>query len=248
MKLKDIILFYNNVFCLEKRAHDIIRLGDNTMQKLNNNWKILSPIIPEGLNNLNICNSYIEDDDYFNMGIISDCSFDNQKAEHVSFEQIIFKNVIFNEISFKFLELTDVKFINCELSNIDLRGAIIHRTEMIDCKMIGANLSEGTLRNVIFDNCNCSYGFFRFSDLKQVSFTNCLLNNSDFQNSNFNKVNFSKTDLKHAQMSGTKLKDIDLSNCDIEGIGVRIEDLHGAIISSMQAVFFSKLLGLVIKE
>ncbi len=49
-------------------------------------------------------------------------------------------------------------------------------------------------------------------------------------------------------MSGTKLKGVDLSSCDIEGIGVRIENLSGAVVSPLQAVSLSRLIGVVVKQ
>lgn len=47
-------------------------------------------------------------------------------------------------------------------------------------------------------------------------------------------------------MSGTSLSGIDLSDSNVEGIGIQLEDLRGTIVSPIQAVDFSKLLGLVI--
>lgn len=47
-------------------------------------------------------------------------------------------------------------------------------------------------------------------------------------------------------MSGTSLSGIDLSDSNVEGLGIQPENLKGAIVSSMQAVDFSRLLGLVI--
>jgi uncharacterized protein YjbI with pentapeptide repeats len=118
----------------------------------------------------------------------------------------------------------------------------------MDCKMMGIKLIEGTIRNVRFNNCNLSYANFRFSNIKQVIFMNCLLRNGDFQSVELLKVKFDESDMKQIQMSGTKLKDIDLSTCDIEGIGIRIEELYGAIVSNIQVIDFAKLLGLVIKD
>ncbi|WP_192930311.1 hypothetical protein [Alkaliphilus pronyensis] len=40
---------------------------------------------------------------------------------------------------------------------------------------------------------------------------------------------------------------IDLSDSNLEEVGVRLDDIKGAIVSPMQAVEFSKLFGLMIK-
>jgi uncharacterized protein YjbI with pentapeptide repeats len=98
------------------------------------------------------------------------------------------------------------------------------------------------------NKCNGRYANFRFSQCKRVRLEESILSFADFQRSEFMNVNLVNTDLQECQMSGTKLKGIDMSTCEINGIGVRIEDIKGAIISPLQAVFLSKLLGLVIKE
>jgi uncharacterized protein YjbI with pentapeptide repeats len=53
---------------------------------------------------------------------------------------------------------------------------------------------------------------------------------------------------EESQMSGVTLKGIDMSDCQIQSIGVRAEDLEGLVVSPLQAVDLSKLLGLVIKK
>lgn len=217
------------------------------MSKIKKEITILRPEIPNVLGDLDMTKP-IEDEDFFSLGRISKSYVEEQRADRVLFEKIIFKNVVFTDSTFENIELTDVRFINCDLSNINLRGAIVHRVEFIDCKMIGAGFIEGTFRNVLFSNCNLNYTNFRFSDLKQVGFSQCLLNRSDFQNAKFTKVEFLENNMKQIQLSGVPLKGIDFSTCDIEGIGVRVEDLYGAVIERDQAIEFTGLLGLKMKE
>ena len=49
------------------------------------------------------------------------------------------------------------------------------------------------------------------------------------------------------EFSGTNLKGIDLTSCEIDGIGARIEDLNGVIVSPEQAISLSGLMGIVVK-
>jgi len=113
--------------------------------------------------------------------------------------------------------------------------------------MVGINLCEATLRNVTFENCNGQYAFFSYSNCKQVAFLRCQLISSDFKNSLFTKVKFQDSNLLQAQMNFTNLKGIDFTSCDIEGIGVNINDINGAIVNPMQAVSLSTLLGIIVK-
>ena len=210
-------------------------------------YKILAPKIAKDLEGLIFDNNEVKDNDSFCDGIMEGCILENQRAERVSFDRVIFRNVIFKEAAFKSLELTDIRFENCDLSNADLSGSVIHRVEMVKCKILGLNLSEATLRNVLFDDCNGLYISFRFSDCKQVNFKNCLLNNGDFQKSNFSKVSFLSSNLQQVEFSGTTLKGIDLTSSEIDGMGARIEDLNGVIVSTEQAASLSRLMGVIVK-
>ncbi len=120
----------------------------------------------------------------------------------------------------------------------------MHRVEFVNCKIIGINLSEATLRDVTFENCNGQYSFFSYSNCKKVAF---LVIFSDFKNSLFSNVEFQECNLLQSQMNFTNLKGIDFTSCDIEGIGVNINDINGVIVTAMQAVALSSLLGLVVK-
>ena len=224
-----------------------MKYGGLTMKANKKEYKVVSPKIPDGLDEICLSDNSIKDEDSFSMSIVSDCIIDNQMAKQIRCRHMIFNKVTFVEVSFEGIDLTDVRFENCDLSNVDLSGAVIHRTEFVNCKILGINLSESSLQNVMFDNCVGGYASFMFSHLKQVSFKYCILNNADFQDSKFDKVAFCTSNLQEASMAGTKLGGIDFSDCEIEGLRVKIEDVYGVVVSPMQAVYFSKLLGLIVR-
>lgn len=218
------------------------------IKKLQTDFTVLSPDIPEELDEVIFPDRKICDEDYFEMGIISNCIIEHEVAAHVFFDKVIFRNVIFQKVDFSKLELTDVIFERCDLSNVDLNEAIMHQVEMRSCKIVGINLMGATLRNVLFDTCYGDYANFRNVNCKQVQFHNSSLANADFYSSTLHKVYFSHSRLDQIQLSGTKLAGIDLSSCEFSHIGITIEDVQGCIVSPQQAVGFSKLFGLIIKE
>lgn len=220
----------------------------NKAEKKAEKPKILPPKIPLQLEKIDLSQEQLENDFIYSLGSICDCTLGNGSAEHGTFEKMTMRNVNFENSSLPFLELTDVVFENCNLSNGIFSGAVIHRVVFRNCKMIGMNLSDSTLRNVLFENCNGNYAFFRFSNLGQVRFQNCQLQNADFASSHFSQIDFDDSNLVLAQMSGTKLRGVDFSAADIEGLGCSTEDLVGAIIAPYQAVSLAKKMGLVIKE
>ncbi|WP_257988605.1 pentapeptide repeat-containing protein [Bacillus sp. V33-4] len=83
---------------------------------------------------------------------------------------------------------------------------------------------------------------------KQVKFQNCLLTNADFYETKLKNVDFNKCNLNQANLAGPELADIDLSSCSFESLVVSFDKLAGCIVSSEQAIGFSKALGLIVKE
>lgn len=178
---------------------------------------------------------------------IEDLTIDNQEANRVSFDKVLFKNVVITESALREIELTDTIFEKCDLSNIDFSGSFIHRTEFRDCKLIGTDFSNSRLQNVSFLNCLGDYSVFRFSKCKQVSFEECSLISIDFYNSNLQTVYFPDCNIDQAMFTGSKLKGIDLSSCSFDGLNVEIEDLDGCMISAHHASSFAGLMGLIVK-
>lgn len=189
----------------------------------------------------------IEDEAAIKNIYISDYTINTQEANKVNLEGVIFNKVDLKGITLNSLELTDVRFENCDLSNANFIGVIIHRTEFIDCKIMCLNLNDSTLQNMYMYNYNGQFILMNYAQMKNVILLDCVFENSNLQHSKFDKVEFRKYNFKLSQMSGTSLSGIDLSNSDFEGVGVRPEDIRGAIVSPMQAVDFSKLFGLIIK-
>lgn len=174
--------------------------------------------------------------------------FESIDAAHVSLQHMLFDACSFVNVVLHNLDLTDAKLVNCNLANIDWASSVMHRTQFIGCNLTGVDLRGATLRNVIFQQCVIRYSFFREASLKQTAFIGCRMEYADFQQTKLSgKTFFQQSNLTRAQMSGTALREIDLSDCIIDGIGVRAEDLAGAIVSPAQAVELAKLLGIIVK-
>lgn len=208
--------------------------------------KIEPPKIPSELAIIKIMD--VDSNGSFDMGTIQDCVIENLEANKTIFDQIIFKNVTFTETALTGVELTDVIFEKCDLSNVNFSGAIIHRTEFKECKMIGIDLTDATLRNVLFDHCVADYATFRFTNTKQVIVQDSTLCKADFYHSKLNKIELYRSNIDQAQFSGTELNGIDLSDCEFNGLGVEVENLKGCIISREQAYVFVNLFGLIVNE
>lgn len=179
--------------------------------------------------------------------LISDCLIEYQEAERVSFDKVMFKNVTITESSLGGIELTDVIFENCDLSNVDFSEAFVHRTEFRHCKMIGTDFTRGRFKNVRILDCVGELASFRFGNLKQVAFEHSSLVSSDYYQASLDDVSFTECNIDQAMLEGCKLNGIDLSDSEFGSLKVDIQDLPGCIISAAQAATFVGMLGLVIK-
>lgn len=210
--------------------------------------KIAKPQLLRGIEDRSINELRLEDESVIENIYITDCEVEVSEASSVNFEGVVFSRVDFNGVKLESLELTDVRFENCDLSNADFSGAIIHRTEFVNCKLIGLKLNDSSLQNVHIENSNGKFVLMNYGEMKNVVITDSIFENSSFQYCKLNKVSFRRCDFKLSQMSGTSLNGMDIGDCEFEGVNLSIDDIKGAIVSPMQAVDFSKLIGLIIKE
>lgn len=148
----------------------------------------------------------------------------------------------------KAAQVSDVRFVNCDLSNLSFAESSFYRAEFISCKLVGTNLSETTFNHVWMDDCNGQYINLSVSKMNQVRFSRCDFQNGTFTNCKPGLFEFDDCRLVEADFSHTALRGVDLRTSRIEGIQVSIPDLRGAVINYAQAMDLMPLLGVVIKD
>lgn len=210
------------------------------------NTKLEEPRLPHNLPLLEL--DQLDSGQYIEAGLLQDASIEYQEAHKVIVDKTVFRNVVFAQCSLIGVELTDVVFDKCDLSNANFSDAIIHRSEFLNCKMVGTNLTGATLRNVRFQQCLADYATLRFADMKSIVLEECSLIKSDFYHCKLQKKTvFRQCNIDGAQFSGTELDGIDLSDCEFNGIGVEADNLKGCFIAREQAYLFAGLFGLRLK-
>ena len=133
------------------------------------------------------------------------------------------------------------------MSNVSFIGSSIHRTQFINCKLIGARFDECNFKNVLFENVLGKYSNFSFTKINNVNFVECNMTESVLQDVKLEKSVFENCDLTNGFFNKTFLGKIDLTTCDITGIDVDIPNIYGTTVTTMQALDLSRLLGLNIK-
>ena len=218
------------------------------MTKKVKEFKMSAPQIPKNLKIVSVDEIAFDSDELIESVDCFEGRLENEERDCIYIRKSVFKDTSFKGTQFHRLDLQDVIFENCDFSNADFTDSIIHKTVFKSCKITGANFSNTTLMNVKLENCNGKYANFRFSQIKKSAFENTNLDLSDYQNAVFEEVRLEKTSFRESQCSGAKLRGLDFRTCDIEGLGARIEDLKGIVITPIQAVSIARILGVIIKD
>ncbi|MGN7455943.1 pentapeptide repeat-containing protein [Paenibacillus pasadenensis] len=216
------------------------------MSETRKRLKLEAPRLPAELERLSLP-ARLGTRDAFEHGLVEGERLEELDADKVVFDGVVFRGVTFDSAKLRSLELTDVLFDRCDLSNADLSRAVVHRAQFRSCKLVGADLSEAMLRNVLVEDCQLDYANLRAADLKGVVFADSSLNRADFCMAKLAKTEFHRCKLDGALL-GTPLRGIDLSDSEFTGLSCNPDDLRGCIISREQAFIFAALFGMVLKD
>jgi uncharacterized protein YjbI with pentapeptide repeats len=207
---------------------------------------LLAPNLPPNLP-LSQMNQF-HDEDNVELSLIQDCTIEVQSAENLKINQVVFKNVVFKNVHWPGVKLTDTVFEQCDLSNIDFSQCNMDRVKLINCKLVGINMAESSLRNIVIDNCNATYAVLRYLKCKRGSFRNTSFVEADIYSATLTDLSFTCCNLDRVQFSGTNLAGIDLSTCQFYQLALTPDDLRGCIIDAAQAIALANIFGVVIKE
>lgn len=104
---------------------------------------------------------FLELEDELHDRLIENRTIENLEAGKRSFDRVMFRNVTVTSSALEQAEFTDIIFENCDFSNVDFSGSLVHRTEFRKCKIIGADFSLSILQNVQLTDCIGDYTNFR---------------------------------------------------------------------------------------
>lgn len=167
---------------------------------------------------------------------------------YLTIRNCIFDHEIFLDCFLNSAQISDVRFSNCDLSNVVFSGSALHRVEFISCKLLGTNFSECTLNHVYMHDCNGGYINLAMSKLTQVKLSECDFQHGSFNDIRLQNVRFDTCRLVEADFSHTSLKGIDLRTSNIERWSLNIQDIRGAIVSSSQLMDLFPLLGVTVRD
>ena len=171
-----------------------------------------------------------------------------KQSEYLVLNQVQFQGVSINDSQLYSPRLNDLRVADCSLANTNCERMVAHRTEFVDCHLVGLNVTEGHLQDVRFEKCDTQLARFRFCSFKAVTFDRCNLKSANFQGADLSGVRFNRCDLSEAEMSQSKLMGTDFRTSNIDGLKVGVREVEGAIVDHFQAAYLASLLGLVVKN
>ncbi len=138
----------------------------------------------------------------------------------------------------------DVRFAECDLSNMHLRMLTAVRVEFIGCRMTGLRAGDSDFQDVLFSGGDQRYAQFRMSKFKNCEFDSCDLEDADFYAADLSGCVFRRCNLRNVEMNGAKLIGTDLRGSNIDGLRLGPADISGAIVDAAQALSLAPLLGI----
>ncbi len=141
----------------------------------------------------------------------------------------------------------------CQLESVDAAAADLVRSgwrdvSVSDSRFTGARLDGANLSLVVFDRCKMNLIQCQLSKLRNVRFDACDLSGAFFNDSDIAGTVFEGSDLTGADFSGANLQGCDFRRANVQDIRVGPEQLKGVIVTSDQALYLARLLGLEIRE
>ena len=148
--------------------------------------------------------------------------------------------------NFSSCNLTEARFLFCDINNSKWRGTIVSSAVFQDCKLTGAQMVvANTLMLPAFERC-----LLINANLRRLSFRRAQLDGVDFQGADLREADF-----RDAVLIGCSLREANVTNARFEGADLRSADLgsiqlgdasrfRGAIISKKQAGELLSSLGL----
>lgn len=163
------------------------------------------------------------------------------------FSECKFDHVTFTG-SMRSLDLADVIFDGCDLSNVNFSESGLRRVLFRHCRLVGTDCSLSSFQHVQMEGCRCTYLNLNGAVLKHVSLSACDFTDASVNDCRVSDLRLSENVFVHTEFLSTPLKDLDFSDSEMHGISVNPQSVSGMIVNASQAVELVSLLGIVVKE
>ena len=150
------------------------------------------------------------------------------------YEQCIFVKCKFTETQFRDCKFYDCEFKSCDLSLIKVIGCEFSNVLIEDSKAVGINWAELRLPMirvycpVEFIRSNINYSNFLGMDLREIQIVECQAREANFSEANLSKSKLTDTDFTNSSFNRTNLSEADLTHSINYYIDVFCSQIKGA--------------------
>ena len=162
-------------------------------------------------------------------------------------DSCIFDHIDFDLVKLENVELVDVIFENCNLSNQCFDKKCLYRVVFKNCKMIGSSFVDASLHDIKFDGCLTRYLNFSGAKIAGILIQNSELKEASFLENEIKNMTLDQVKFPQTEFMQTKLKEVDFSSCDITDATFDFYSLKGITVDAFQCQSLVGMLGVRIK-
>jgi uncharacterized protein YjbI with pentapeptide repeats len=146
--------------------------------------------------------------------------------------------VDFSKMNVPRFGVLDCEFKNCNFTTAKFPESSWQRVKIDGARCSGLQITNGTLRDITFNNCKLELVNLRFSRLENVLFENCVIDDVDFYDAKLKNVHFINCTINEITFASARMMSVDISQSTIQGIK-GINSLKGVTISYDQLMQFA---------
>jgi uncharacterized protein YjbI with pentapeptide repeats len=174
--------------------------------------------------------------------------FDKLIIEEKSFENCLFQSCSLIETAFKHCTFVDCDFKNCNLSLVKFDFSSHTNTTFEDSKLVGINWTKvNRILDLSFQNCIINNSTFMGLNLRDMKLIKCIAQDVNFGQANLTEAKCNYTDFKKSEFLKTNLTKTDFTNATNYAINPNDNLLKKTIFSLPEAMSLLNGFDIVLK-
>ncbi|HEX3873138.1 MAG TPA: pentapeptide repeat-containing protein [Solirubrobacteraceae bacterium] len=160
---------------------------------------------------------------------LTDVGFSDHRTDGLRLDTIKLTRVDLSGSHLQRVRVIDADLTDCNLANLDARGADASRVAIARSRLTGIELRDGSLADLTITGCRVDLASFGSCRLARVTFDECLMTESTFIDAELDAVRFHDCDLTRADFRGARLRRCEFRRTDLSQLE-GVADLRGAAI------------------
>jgi len=186
--------------------------------------------------------------DIYSQETFSKLILTEETIESRVFDECEFIDCLFIGCKFEKCRLLNCKFEKCDLSNIVPMNSEFREVKFTNCKTIGIDWTRaGKLKELQFSECLVNYSNFRLLKLPKTVIKKCEVKDVDFIETNLKDSNLSRSDFENSIFFKSDLSGVDFSHATNYTIDVNNNILKKTRFSLPEALSLLSNLDIIVE-